>query len=521
MKCITIFSIFLILLFCIKPLQAAVSISVNGTASGASMTQDDSLKWIISGIPSGAAVTTQIWFDADSNGIIDPAADRLFLSGSQTDGISGDPGDLDGSVNGIIYFAASIHILAPAHYILTAIYGTDTASAAFTITPMLSPAYTISGTVTRQGVGVGNIFVNSKTSGKLEWYALTDANGNYTINTNAAAGTQCIVQINPVPSGFSVSSGAPVTLNANAAGINLTITGGAGGAQTASDYYMPLFMGSQTNLYTAGSDQGWLARTTTYTIEGTDVIAGKQYFKEVGREIFSSSPSGIFHAFWLRKDSAGNVAIGAMSTNESTNIDSATVVSGIMFPNAYLTAGYVSSGPWGNLTIKDSVISVTETVNSSAGTFDNCLLICESHFDSTGTAVWREYHYYAYGIGLIKNERTLPLNQVHTDNLVSFGTTGVNDAAGHQTPRGFLLSQNYPNPFNPSTVINYQLASAGKVSLKVYDLLGREVATLVNGMKAAGNYSATLNAGNLPSGVYFYRLQTGSFNSTKKLVLLK
>jgi hypothetical protein len=82
-------------------------------------------------------------------------------------------------------------------------------------------------------------------------------------------------------------------------------------------------------------------------------------------------------------------------------------------------------------------------------------------------------------------------------------------------------SQNYPNPFNPATVINYQLASAGKVSLKVYDLLGREVATLVNGMKAAGNYSATLNAGNLPSGVYFYRLQTGSFNSTKKLVLLK
>lgn len=84
-----------------------------------------------------------------------------------------------------------------------------------------------------------------------------------------------------------------------------------------------------------------------------------------------------------------------------------------------------------------------------------------------------------------------------------------------------MLSQNYPNPFNPSTVINYQIASPGKVSLKVYDLLGREVATLVNEEKAAGNYKATFNAMNLPSGVYFYRLQTATYSNTKKLLLLK
>ena len=88
-------------------------------------------------------------------------------------------------------------------------------------------------------------------------------------------------------------------------------------------------------------------------------------------------------------------------------------------------------------------------------------------------------------------------------------------------PAAFALLQNYPNPFNPTTVISYQIASAGKVSLKVYDLLGREVATLVNELKSAGSYTATFNAINLASGVYFYRLQAGSFTQTKRLVLLK
>jgi len=90
-----------------------------------------------------------------------------------------------------------------------------------------------------------------------------------------------------------------------------------------------------------------------------------------------------------------------------------------------------------------------------------------------------------------------------------------------QSPTQFLLKQNYPNPFNPSTVISYQIASLDKVCLKVYDLLGREISTLVNEVKSAGSYTVTFNALNLPSGVYFYRLQTGTFTETKKLVLLR
>jgi hypothetical protein len=88
-------------------------------------------------------------------------------------------------------------------------------------------------------------------------------------------------------------------------------------------------------------------------------------------------------------------------------------------------------------------------------------------------------------------------------------------------PTSFALGQNYPNPFNPTTVINYQLPVTGSVSLKVYDVIGREVATLVNEQKDAGNYQVTFNASNLASGMYFYRLQAGSYTSVKKLVLMK
>jgi hypothetical protein len=87
-------------------------------------------------------------------------------------------------------------------------------------------------------------------------------------------------------------------------------------------------------------------------------------------------------------------------------------------------------------------------------------------------------------------------------------------------PLAFDLSQNYPNPLNPSTVIRYALPVAAQVLLSVYDVLGREVQTIVNEKKQPGRYEVTFNASNLASGVYFYRFQAGSFVQTKKLLLL-
>ena len=88
-------------------------------------------------------------------------------------------------------------------------------------------------------------------------------------------------------------------------------------------------------------------------------------------------------------------------------------------------------------------------------------------------------------------------------------------------PISFYLEQNYPNPFNPSTVISYQSPESGNVTLKVYDVLGREVATLVDEYRNSGKYEIKFDAINLPSGVYFYQLKAGSFVQTRKMILLK
>ena len=92
-------------------------------------------------------------------------------------------------------------------------------------------------------------------------------------------------------------------------------------------------------------------------------------------------------------------------------------------------------------------------------------------------------------------------------------------------PTKFTLEQNYPNPFNPSTMIEYQIPKSEFVSLKIYDVLGREVTTLVNKQESPGKYSVEFNADELPnkltSGVYFYTLRAGSFVKTKKLILMK
>ena len=89
------------------------------------------------------------------------------------------------------------------------------------------------------------------------------------------------------------------------------------------------------------------------------------------------------------------------------------------------------------------------------------------------------------------------------------------------TPENFELAQNYPNPFNPVTTIQYSIPQRSNVTLKVYDVLGNEIAALVNEEKLAGVYEVDFNASNLSSGVYFYKLQGGSFVETKKMILLR
>jgi photosystem II stability/assembly factor-like uncharacterized protein len=103
----------------------------------------------------------------------------------------------------------------------------------------------------------------------------------------------------------------------------------------------------------------------------------------------------------------------------------------------------------------------------------------------------------------------------------SVNSTVTEISKGENTLTKYSLEQNYPNPFNPITSLQYAIGSRKFVTLKVYDILGREVATLVNEEKAAGEYEVEFNAANLPSGIYFYQLKAGSFVEARKMVLVK
>ena len=102
---------------------------------------------------------------------------------------------------------------------------------------------------------------------------------------------------------------------------------------------------------------------------------------------------------------------------------------------------------------------------------------------------------------------------------VDFAMTGVGE--NPQQPKTFTLSQNYPNPFNPGTVIIYSLPSASNVTLTVYNMVGQQVATLVNGREEAGTHEAKFAASRFASGVYFYALRAGSYSATRKMILMK
>jgi hypothetical protein len=107
------------------------------------------------------------------------------------------------------------------------------------------------------------------------------------------------------------------------------------------------------------------------------------------------------------------------------------------------------------------------------------------------------------------------------NNYITVTSTSVQEERIGGTPEEYSLSQNFPNPFNPSTSIGYAVTNREYVRLAVYDVGGRLVQTLVDGVKEPGEYLVRFTADNLPSGVYMYRLQSGSFSETRKMILTK
>jgi photosystem II stability/assembly factor-like uncharacterized protein len=233
-------------------------------------------------------------------------------------------------------------------------------------------------------------------------------------------------------------------------------------------------------------DSSWWSGRALYSISFTDANTGTI----VGSGLYSCV-NGIcdtLKAAILRTTNGG-----ATWTSQSSGT-LATLI-GVHFTDANTGTAVGGGG-----TILRTTNGGTTWINQSSGTTNSLLGV---YFTNTNTGI-------AVGEnGTILRTTTGGIRVTDVKDIVS------------ALPNQFALEQNYPNPFNPATVISYELPVTSNVRLIIYDVLGREVQTLINEHQNAGNHSVTLDAGNLPSGVYFYRLQAGSYNATKKLLLLK
>ncbi len=222
--------------------------------------------------------------------------------------------------------------------------------------------------------------------------------------------------------------------------------------------------------------------------------------------------------------------------NEHTRTSNFTLTqsTNFYFSNIYYVV--TKSDPDTALSNTDAVNFKAELINAATnqviGTFDNV------SYNKNNLEKYASIDYEVDCSGITPGDYYLRLvTNVSTNaeyalaNIVSDNTTLAKknfnkvNFMGSEIPITYELSNNFPNPFNPSTTIRYQIPQDGIVTLKIYDILGSEVATLVNEEKVAGkyevNFSATGGASSLASGVYIYKIQSGSFINSKKMILLK
>jgi hypothetical protein len=269
---------------------------------------------------------------------------------------------------------------------------------------------------------------------------------------------------------------------------------------------------NQNNIYVFGCDTLWYGINYLYCIKPNGTLKWKYPMHYLHNDyaptmdhngnITFSSP------FW---DSTGNLAGAIVSITYEGKLRWIDTL--LDQPNRWL----MEYGP-----VSDKEGKIYCGSNKEGGYF-YCI-------DSNGVILWKNAFRYMYdSCPAIGSDGTLYIGLqegftfiTHTQNLlaISDSVTDIKDEK-IETVKDYHLYQNYPNPFNPSTTVSYLISKAGNVSLKVFDLLGREIATLVNGYKNVGKYNVEFNGSNLSTGIYFYKLQAGDFISIKKMMFLK
>jgi sugar lactone lactonase YvrE len=223
----------------------------------------------------------------------------------------------------------------------------------------------------------------------------------------------------------------------------------------------------------------------------------------------ATSQNGMYYPEGVAADGSGNLYVAEYINNRVLRFNVGTLpIELVSFSAKPASIGVLLS--WQTATEKNNA-----GFNLERST-DNTAFSSIGYVKGNGTTT--QSHSYAFTDATASGKVFYRLKQTDYDGTATYSKT-VEVKAG--TPAAFTLSQNYPNPFNPSTTITYALPQAGQVTLKVYDVLGHEVATLVNENKTAGNYTATFQADKFSSGMYFYKLQSGNFVQTRKMLLVK
>ena len=369
---------------------------------------------------------------------------------------------------------------------------------------------------------VGNdLFAGSYGGGVFE---STDGGDNWTaVNSNWGTGIWNGYVYSLAVSGTQFFAGTDVgVFRSSDTGANWTLTNtgvqpaivlalaALGGNVFAGTYGSGVYVANDSgfNWSSAGSGIG-NGDINTFLVLGTEILAG------TGAGVYISADDG---ATWNKAGSMGaivqTIAAKINGTGE-TRLFAGTLNNGV-----YLSTD--GGSDWTQTTLSDIGVFSLAVSGSDvfAGTANGVFLSSDDGTSwrevNTGLADTSVQSLFVSGATLFAGTYEAGIWKRPLSELV----TGIKGVPGN-LPKSFALGQNYPNPFNPTTTINYDIPARSYVTLVVYDILGRRVETLVNGEKHPGHYEVTFDASRLPSGVYLYRLQAGSFTSVRKMILVK
>jgi len=365
-------------------------------------------------------------------------------------------------------------------------------------------------------------------------FAGADGGGVYLSTNNGTSWTQVNSGLTNARIRALTISGTNLFAGTFGSGVFLSTNNGTNWTPASSgltNTYVNAITVSGTNLF-ASTEGGIFLSTnngTTWTAASTGLTNTYSHtIVDFGTNLFAGTEDGVF-----------------LSTNNGTNWTQIstgltnTVIWALAVSGTYLFAGSNGNGVWRrplDQIIPVELISFTASVSGksvtlrwttatelnnlgfevqrSIETIDwNAIVFVEGEGTTTSS-----HNYNCVDNSVSLGNYFYRLKQIDLDGSFSFSDVVEVDVS---TPTDCALEQNYPNPFNPSTIISYQLPVSSDVTLKVYNVLGNEVAALVNEVQPTGKYEITFNASSLSSGTYFYKLQTGNFSETKKMILIR